>query len=383
MKKLKCLLILALLAGCQKVEEIDLLEIENKDYLELNLPYGGSFDFSPESMTIKANEMDKITYSEVDFMQLGTQKVVYSYKDQTLEVVVHIKDMKAPEITGTLEMEISKNQLDSLDYLRDLKAVDDIDGDISDQITCEHLQIENNKGTQVCEVSDHAGNIAEVVLEVTIKDELGQVVVFPNGIINGLAITPNIISNPDSITAMVNKLNALPDDYAPSDLVYVEGSYLLREEAALQYQAMREAASNDGISLIVLSAYRTKDYQHMLFYNYLNNNGEEYAAVWSAVPRRSEHEMGLAVDIGDDYYLDEYLNEKDTGQWLLENAHNYGFILRYPEDKILITQYGFEAWHYRYVGKDLAVYLKENNLSLEEYYSENDSLLMDGNVYRF
>lgn len=380
MKRL-LLIFMLLLAGCQKIDEPDLLEIDNKDYLELTLPYGGSFDFTPEAMTIHAPEMNEIRYNTIDFMQLGEQKIIYTYKDQMLEVDVHIVDADAPVIEGTIEMTISWNQIDSLDYMRDLTAYDNLDGDLTDKITCEALKVEGNQGTQVCKVSDLSGNVAQVTLSITLMEEEGPIIVYSNGIINGLAITPNMISNPDSIIAMVNKLNALPDDYAPSDLIKVEGEYLLREEAALQYQSMREAAYNDGINLIVLSAYRTKDYQSNLFYNYLNQNGEEFAATYSAVPRRSEHEMGLAVDIGDDYYLDAELNEKDTGKWLVAHAHEYGYILRYPEDKVLITQYGFEAWHYRYVGVELATYLKENNLTLEEYYEFEPA--DDGNSYRF
>ena len=198
----------------------------------------------------------------------------------------------------------------------------------------------------------------------------GQVV-YEGGIVEPASITPEIISNPSAITAIVNKYHALPEGYAPSDLVAITtncGKNLqLREEAAASWEQMMEAAKADGITLKAVSAYRTRDYQNGLFTNYTKNNGKEFAALYSAYPRRSEHELGLALDISNTAGIPDNFETTAEGRWLMQNAHRYGWILRYPEDKIKITQYGYEPWHYRYLGKDLAETLYKSGQTYEEY----------------
>ncbi|MZL69830.1 MULTISPECIES: M15 family metallopeptidase [Eubacteriales] len=196
-------------------------------------------------------------------------------------------------------------------------------------------------------------------------------VVYSGGIVEPASITPEVISNPSAITAIVNKYHALPEGYTPSDLVAITtncGKNLqLRKEAAESWEQMMEAAKADGITLKAVSAYRTKDYQNGLFTRYTSQYGKEYTAQYSAYPRRSEHELGLALDISNTAGIPDNFETTAEGKWLMKNAHNYGFILRYPEDKVKITQYGYEPWHYRYLGKDLAETLYKSGQTYEEY----------------
>ena len=97
-----------------------------------------------------------------------------------------------------------------------------------------------------------------------------------------------------------------------------------------------------------------------------------------AKPGYSEHQTGLAVDLaifknGDYLINDDFIKEKDICNFIKENCYKFGFILRYPFDKEKITGYNYEPWHLRYVGNDLASYFKENNLTLEDYYEEENN----------
>lgn len=183
------------------------------------------------------------------------------------------------------------------------------------------------------------------------------------------------VSDLDSIYILVNKYSGLPADYEPSDLVQVPSSgenenVRMRKEAAEAFKKLIEAASNEGFILNACSAYRSYAYQTDLFNSGAASNGEEYADRYWTRPGYSEHQSGLAVDIR----MDNDCSDLDAVRynshydWLLENMHMYGFILRYPDDKEDKTKIAPESWHLRYVGQDLATYLYKNNLALDEYY---------------
>ncbi len=165
----------------------------------------------------------------------------------------------------------------------------------------------------------------------------------------------------------MNKKNRLPDDWAPSDLVSIGGGQYLREEAASAYYNLKAAAEAAGYTFNVISSYRTKETQQTLYNNYMAQDPEG-APYLSAYPRASEHELGLTIDISPDWSLHYDLLETDLGKWMTAHAHEYGWILRYPEGKTDITGYVFEAWHYRYVGVEAATKIKESGLTMEEYY---------------
>ena len=184
------------------------------------------------------------------------------------------------------------------------------------------------------------------------------------------------VSNLDSIHILVNKYSGLPEDYEPSDLVLVPSSgenenVRMRKEAAEAFEKLIEAASNEGFILNACSAYRSYAYQTVLFNNGAASYGEEYADCYWTRPGFSEHQSGLAVDIrmDDDCSDLDAVRYNSHYNWLLENMHTYGFILRYPDDKEDKTKIAPESWHLRYTGVDLATYLYENNLTLDEYYS--------------
>ncbi len=189
-----------------------------------------------------------------------------------------------------------------------------------------------------------------------------------------------VIQNPDNILALVNKEFAL-GEYKPNDLVRPDVPFVfgnqdlekahMRKEAAEHLEKMFADAKSQQVYLTAISGYRSYDYQEMLLEREKKQFGEEKAVMAVAPPGQSEHQSGLAMDISsksNDFQVDIPFGETKEGKWLHENAHKYGFILRYPEDKVDITQYQYEPWHFRYVGKDVAKVIYENDWTLEEYF---------------
>ncbi len=189
-------------------------------------------------------------------------------------------------------------------------------------------------------------------------------------------IEANTIKNPNILQkvtkkSLINKYNWLPDGYVPDDLVEIKSNTgyqeYLRKEAAEAYEKLIKDAEAEGIKFVVFSAYRSYDLQNELYTNAYNRSPED--AIRSvAYPGSSEHSSGLAMDISynEDFPDDFYSTEQ--GKFLENNAHKYGFILRYPEGKEEITNYKYESWHYRYVGVDMATEIKNRGITLEEYY---------------
>lgn len=178
----------------------------------------------------------------------------------------------------------------------------------------------------------------------------------------------------NSKTILVNKINRLPDDFIPPELVSVSRkhspsdgrSYLMDREAYSKFTEMYDAARKEGLTLRIVSSYRTFEYQDNLFNSYVRRNGTAYAEKYSAHPKYSEHHTGLAIDINSVYTTFEKSKEY---KWLKENAHKFGFIERYKKGQEYITGYSYEPWHYRYVGIDAAKVIFEQDITFEEYYA--------------
>ncbi|MEY8754966.1 D-alanyl-D-alanine carboxypeptidase family protein [Peribacillus frigoritolerans] len=189
------------------------------------------------------------------------------------------------------------------------------------------------------------------------------------------------LAHPESIPVLVNKQYSLPEDYKPADLIYPNVDFIfedkiekrmMREEAGKALELMFQAAEKDNMHFAGVSAYRSHQRQIEVFNNYVAKDGEEKAKTYSAMPGTSEHETGLAIDVtthdGACAAQDCFGDTKEAA-WLAEHAHEYGFIIRYPEGKENITGYKYEPWHIRYVGVDAATEIFEAKITLEEYYN--------------
>lgn len=154
---------------------------------------------------------------------------------------------------------------------------------------------------------------------------------------------------------IANKTYTLPSDYDPGT----------QPEAYSAFEQMRDAAANDGISLFIVSGYRSYYDQDAIYARYVYNDGVEQADTYSSRPGHSDHQTGYTFDLNS---LDQSFSNTAEGIWLAEYCADYGFIIRYPEGKDAYTGYMYEPWHVRYIGIDKAKAITESGLSLEEYY---------------
>lgn len=177
------------------------------------------------------------------------------------------------------------------------------------------------------------------------------------------------ITNYDEVDALVNKYHKLPSNYEAKDLVTLSKTYSsrghkIKKVASEPLMKMIDAARADGLNLLVISGYRTESTQRGLFNNSVKRHGMDHALIYSAKPGHSEHQLGLAVDLNS---TEESFDQTKEYKWLKANSYKYGFIERYPKGKEFITGYGYEPWHYRYLGVDLATKVYTENVTYEEY----------------
>ena len=179
---------------------------------------------------------------------------------------------------------------------------------------------------------------------------------------------------------LVNQSHPMEDGYVP-ELANIDDSHQVDARVLEPLQNMLKAASDEGYSLYVCSAYRSVDRQKELFnesmIDYVNQGMTYYEAAIEtaksiAWPGESEHATGLAMDIVSSDYagLDEKQGETDDQKWLMEHCYEYGFILRYPKDKSEDTGIIYEPWHYRYVGVEAALAIRDQGVTMEEYLNE-------------
>lgn len=174
---------------------------------------------------------------------------------------------------------------------------------------------------------------------------------------------------------LVNKYYQLNAEYKPEDLVnvsnwYCYGENQLVKEAYESFISMFNKAKEENIKLIINSSYRDYQSQEATYNSIKKSSGTKAADNKAARPGHSEHETGLAFDIfSPGNTSTENFKDSEAYRWLKENAQEYGFIERYPENKEYLTGYNFESWHWRYVGKDIAKQIHEEQITYDEYYA--------------
>lgn len=187
-----------------------------------------------------------------------------------------------------------------------------------------------------------------------------------------------IVDKSSEYMVLVNKKHGVKEDYRPDDLISVKAAadgrkpeyQMLRKAAAEAFDELVEAAANDGYTIKITTGYRPYSFQKELYDKTVRENGKAYASKYSAKPGYSEHQTGLAADVSSpsvQYKLLEKYGETPEGKWIAENAHKFGFIIRYKDGTQEITGYEYEPWHIRYVGKIPAGYIYDKQITLEEY----------------
>lgn len=232
-----------------------------------------------------------------------------------------------------------------------------VDNDIEDSISdTNNTSLDNN-------IPD---NNIDYLKDTTYEDENGKL----------------IVKNTEDILVLVNKKRNLSSDYKPEDLVIpsvrfpfkeiLEKKYL-RKEAADALEELFIQAEKEDIILYAVSGYRSYNTQKMLFDNKERKVGFEKANLLVAYPGQSEHQTGLAMDVSSEsvkFTLEENFGQAVEGKWLKDNAHKFGFIIRFQKETTDITGYSYEPWHIRYVGQEIAKDIYEKNITLEEFLGD-------------
>jgi len=182
-----------------------------------------------------------------------------------------------------------------------------------------------------------------------------------------------LVADPGRMTVLVNKHFSLPADWEPNDFTDTGGGHMMREEAAEHFINMREAMRDAGLNLNPVITFRSYERQRNHFNNAVARLGSS-AQGGFAKPGHSEHQTGLAIDVlhkGHDGGLMMDMGFENSRQfsWLVENAHEFGFILRYPQGYRQQSGFMFEPWHWRYVGIPVATAMYDDGIALyEEFY---------------
>lgn len=177
---------------------------------------------------------------------------------------------------------------------------------------------------------------------------------------SGTYLRGGLVHTVDGII-IASKGYGLPADFAPG----------VNPEAQIAVNMMVSDGAKEGITLHPFSTYRSFAYQSDLYRKYVAADGAAIADTYSAKPGFSEHQTGLAFDIGgadSAYYLKRVMGEQQEGIWMAQNAPKYGLVLRYPEGKQAVTGYRYEPWHFRYVGVELAQKITASGLTMDEYF---------------
>ena len=195
-------------------------------------------------------------------------------------------------------------------------------------------------------------------------------------------IDPLILEDVSGYLVLTNKSSLLDSSFVPVDLVNVslkrENACQLRKPVHEALEAMFNAAKEAGYTLYVKSAYRSYQTQNTMYYNRLDRMGYDDGLV--AYPGSSDHQTGMGIDVLNYKWMQKdgmnyRFAEEAEAQWMAAHCHEFGFIIRYLKDKEDITGIDYEPWHLRYVGVDVATYMMENYLTLEEFTEEWQSYI--------
>jgi D-alanyl-D-alanine carboxypeptidase len=191
--------------------------------------------------------------------------------------------------------------------------------------------------------------------------------------------TPVATRGPEDLLRLVSKTSPpLPPDFVPPDLMplpnglSVPSGLLMRREAATAFERMAAAARADGVTLVAVSTYRSFAQQALVYQDEVQIFGKTQADRESALPGRSEHQLGTTADVsvpGLGYALDDSLGQRPEGRWLAAHAVEFGFVISYPAGKEAITGYRYEPWHVRYVGTAAARLIDQSGRTSTEVLS--------------
>lgn len=327
-------------------------KLNGKDNIKLR--FGDDYKEEYVSFSINNKKNNNIIIkSNLNTKKVGDYIVLYKLDNKyyLFRKVSVIDDVK-PEINllGKEEMIIDYGSNYKEPYFT---ATDNYDGNIKNKVKIKGKVNAKHSGTYklTYKVSDSSGNTCKKTITVIVKDKTQSTIKSPEiKVLNGITYVEGIL--------LVNKTYHLPKNYDPK----------VNKEALKNLKKMQADAKALGLNIPLVSGYRSYETQEKLYNKYVKKDGENKANTYSAKPGESEHQTGLAFDIGS---VDRSFANTIEAKWLAENAYLYGFIIRYPKGKTDITGYIYEPWHVRYLGEKKAKDVYLSGLTLEEYLGVN------------
>lgn len=243
----------------------------------------------------------------------------------------------------------------------------------------EELILEENNGATEYGAVEEEEIVTAYSLEDLLANHEGETYQTPDKVVE-MTGEEYVFDSSDWRLVLINKQHPIPEDY-DFTLGTFKAGMRCDERIIDDLLLMMQAAKDDGVNLEVCSPYRGDNRQEYLFNRKIKNymgQGMSYMEAYKlasqivTVPGASEHQVGLALDIWSDNYksLDKGFEDTEAGKWLAEHSCEYGFVLRYPEGKEYITSIEYEPWHFRYVGREAAMTMKQENICLEEFWDK-------------
>lgn len=314
------------------------------------------------------DKIKDITWKDIDnsdskIYKVGTYIGTFTYKGEEKEVKLIVKDTKSPEINGVKDIEVLAFTTKP-DLLSEITADDNSKEEIKVEVKGEYnIEIPGEYNLSYV-AKDSSGNESIKEFKVIVKENQNVKI--------SKTSKGNTIKNYYGITyiddvIVVNKTYSLPSNFAPNNLVTINGYIKVVDYVKNSFNELKSDASSIGLNIYASSGYRSYSDQKYIYNNYVKMDGQEKADTYSARAGYSEHQTGLAIDVNT---IDMTFDNTEESIWLKENCYRYGFIIRYPKNKDSITGYMYEPWHIRYVGKELAKKLYDDGqwITLEEYY---------------
>ncbi|MBQ6282348.1 MAG: D-alanyl-D-alanine carboxypeptidase family protein [Bacilli bacterium] len=367
MKKVILIIMLLFVTGCNKEVK---KEVTYKEKITIKI--GEEVPSLEDYITSDYCESCTIEWTNIELEDnkvyvANTYEGILKIGNKDVSVNLEVIDDEAPSINNIKDITITAG--DKVDLLKDITATDNSKDEIDLSISEDSVYDINKAGTYNIEViaKDSSDNSAKETFKLIVKEKVipkEEVVDIPNVPdvdLSGTTTKGYQINRIDGIyyingILIANKTYALPSTYNPGGL---------RSEFMTAFNKMKEAAKADGVTITIISGYRSYSYQKALYDGYVKTYGKAMTDTFSARPGNSEHQSGLAADLN---RIDDNFGNTKEGKWLDLNASKYGFILRYPKGKQSITGYKYEPWHFRYIG-DEATNLYQNGewTTLEEY----------------
>ena len=336
------------------------LTIEIGESIPTLTDYVAKEDLDKVGTEIVWNNLDT---NEDKIYKIGEYDGTISFGEETLKIKLIVKDTKPPIIKGTKDIEMLAYEIEP-NLLEGITVTDNSKEELEIKLEGEYDTEKEGKYTLYHTAEDSSGNIIKQKFILTVKENK-NVTISKTSKGNELKNYYGITYIDDVI--VVNKTYNLPSNFAPNNLVTINGYIKVVDYVKDAFTSLTSDSKALGLNIYASSGYRSYNDQNYIYNNYVNWDGQENADTYSARAGHSEHQTGLAIDVNT---IDSSFDGTAESNWLKDNCHNYGFIIRYPKNKDIITGYMYEPWHIRYVGKELAqkLYNNGNWITIEEHY---------------